>query len=239
MVDTDETVLFATTNSGKRREFESLLGNFLNPKWRTFDLNDWPQAIPEIVEDRDTFRGNAIKKAMEASEATGCVAISDDSGLEVDALDGRPGVYSARFAGENASDEENNKKLVAELQGVPDEDRTARYVAVIALAIPNNPIGRAIVSRTGMHFEDVAHTEPTKEGEMVRLDDRIVVWFRGTVEGRIIDDARGSGGFGYDPHFYVPQWDKTMAEVPLERKNSISHRAEALDKVEAFFTGNP
>lgn len=238
-MDTDNTLVFATRNHDKAREFESLLGDFINPTWRVFDIANWHEQVPEVVEDRDTFWGNAVKKAFEVSQHTNSVALSDDSGLEVDALDGRPGVRSARYAGPTATDEDNNRKLVEELQGVPQKKRTARYVCVAALAVPNNKIGRALIARTGVPIEEIGRANPDKEAAMARVENRIVVWFRGTVEGLIIDKPRGSQGFGYDPHFYVPQWDKTMAEVPLEKKNSISHRAEALGKMATFFQGNP
>jgi XTP/dITP diphosphohydrolase len=239
MIETTDTLLFATGNPGKRREFESLLGDFINPNWRVFDLDGWPAQLPEIEEDKETFFENAVKKAFEASQLTGSVAIADDSGLEVDALDGRPGVYSARFAGPRATDEQNNRKLIDELRGVPESDRDARYVCVVAISIPLKRAGRAIVDRTGVDAEQIGRAQPTEEAKMVRMDDRIVAWFSGTVEGCIIDEPRGSGGFGYDPHFYIPQWDQTMAEVSLDKKNTISHRAEALGKLSEFFAGRP
>lgn len=239
VIDIENSVLFATRNHDKAREFESLLGDFLNPLWEVRDIASWPEPVPEVVEDKESFWGNAVKKAYEVSQATQTVTISDDSGLVVDALDGRPGVYSARYAGEHASDAQNNEKLIEQLAGVPDEKRTARYECVAALAIPENDAGRALLARTGMHYENIGEASPTEEAKMVRVDDRIVVWFRGSVEGRIIDEARGTNGFGYDPHFFVPQWGKTMAEVSLEKKNSISHRAEALRKMAEFFSGNP
>lgn len=239
MINTDNTLLFATGNEHKRREFESLLGDFLNPLWRTFDLKSWPDQLPEVDEDQDTFWGNAVKKAFESSRHASSAALADDSGLVVDALDGRPGVHSARYAGEDATDEQNNRKLVDELQGVPEDERSARYVCVAALAIPNNKIGRTLIARTGVPIEEIGPAQPNVESQLCRVDDRIVIWFRGAVEGRIVDEPRGSHGFGYDPHFYVPEWDKTMAEVPLEKKNSISHRAEALNKMATFFHGEP
>ncbi len=239
VIDIDNTLLIATRNHDKTREFQSLLGHFVNPLWEVLDIANWPRPIPQVVEDKDTFWGNAVKKAYEVSRATGSVTISDDSGLEVDALGGRPGVYSARYSGENATDESNNHKLVGELEGVPAKKRTARYVCVAALTIPENEAGRALLSRTGMHYEDIGEAAPEEEAKMVRVDDRIIVWFRGTVEGRIIDEPRGTEGFGYDPYFLVPQWGKTMAEVNLKTKNTISHRAEALRKMANFFKGNP
>jgi XTP/dITP diphosphohydrolase len=240
MIDTDTSLLFATRNHNKTLEFESLLGDFINPLWRVFDVGSWSSPVPEVVEDRETFWENAVKKAMEVSKNTGSVTISDDSGLEVDALDGRPGVYSARYSGPGATDRQNNEKLVAELDGVPAKKRGARYVSVVALAMPENMVGRALMSRTGVPFEEVGVAAPIEEGKMVRLDGRVLVWFRGEVEGRIVAEPRGSNGFGYDPHFYVPEFDRTMAEVSLAQKNTVSHRARALRKMVEFFPGtNP
>ncbi len=240
-MDVDNVFLFATGNSDKRREFESMLGGFVHPMWETYDLNDWPESLPDVDEDLETFRGNAFKKAETISLATQATCLADDSGLEVDALDGAPGVRSARYAGPDASDADNNEKLIDELQGVPDHERTARYVCVLALVVSARMAGRALVERTGVRFRDVPEGQPTREGELIRADDRVYIWFRGTVEGRIVDEPRGDGGFGYDPHFLVPEWGETMAEVSLERKNSVSHRAEAIRKLLDFFptTSNP
>jgi len=234
-MDVDNVFLFATGNPHKREEFEKMLGDFLHPMWETYDLNDWPEALPEIAETRETFRGNAFQKAERISLGTQATAMADDSGLEVDALDGAPGVRSARFAGPEATDEQNNRKLIDELQGVPDRERTARYVCVIALVISARKLGRALVERTGVRLRDIPAAKPTEEATLARADDRAYIWFRGTVEGKIVDEPRGEGGFGYDPHFYVPKWDETMAEVPMAEKNEISHRAEALRKMKDFF----
>ncbi|MFB6351382.1 MAG: non-canonical purine NTP pyrophosphatase [Bradymonadaceae bacterium] len=240
-MDVDNVLLFATGNPHKRQEFERLLGDFLHPMWETYDLTDWPEALPEVEETRETFRGNAFQKAETMSLATQATALADDSGLEVDALDGAPGVRSARFAGPDATDEQNNKKLIEELQGVSDRERTARYVCVIALVASSRKVGRALIERTGYRIRAIPEAKPTEEATLARADDRAYVWFRGTVEGKIIDEPRGDHGFGYDPHFYVPEWDKTMAEVPMDKKNEISHRAEALRKMKDFFpaTSNP
>ena len=150
----------------------------------------------EIIEDGETFEENSMKKAVTVMEKTNTIAISDDSGLEVDYLDGRPGVYSARFSGENATDKDNNKKLLHMLEGVPLKDRVGRFVSVVSVSFPD---GR-------------------------RLS------FRGECEGIIGLEERGSGGFGYDPLFIVPEYDKTFAQLGSDIKNSISHRARALEK---------
>ena len=148
----------------------------------------------EIVEDGETFEENALIKARTVALATGCAAIADDSGLEVDALHGAPGVYSARFAGVHGDDNANNAKLLQELDGVPDCKRTARFVSVIC----------------------------------VYREDGASVSVRGTAEGLILTEKKGSGTFGYDPLFYYPPFGKTFAEMDGSEKNSISHRGNAL-----------
>src|SRR5262249_3466779 len=138
------------------------------------------------------------------ARATSMLVLSDDSGLEVDALSGRPGVRSARYAGEHASDADNNEKLVAELRVVPEPQRTARYRVVLALADPEGALGDAV------HFEE------------------------GACEGRIRLEPRGQNGFGYDPYFEPRGYDRSMAELAPEEKNRISHRALASQKMRAF-----
>ncbi len=156
------------------------------------------RAIPEVDEDKPTFLGNAIKKAREVSVATGLPALADDSGLEVDALGGAPGVYSARYAGEPHSDERNNTKLLTALAGVPAEKRTARFRAALALCDALGPLGdRAITSE-------------------------------GACEGVILDEPRGTGGFGYDPLFFAPELGMTFAEAGVGSKSELSHRARAM-----------
>lgn len=155
-------------------------------------LKDFPD-LPEIVEDQDTFEGNAIKKAETISQSLNAPVVSDDSGLVVPVLNGEPGVYSARYAGEKATDEENNRKLLKEMESIPEEKRHAYYVCAMALAVPE---------------------EKTK----------IV---QGKCHGEIIREPRGNQGFGYDPLFYVPSLQKTMAELGNQEKFAISHRGEA------------
>ncbi|ARU63338.1 non-canonical purine NTP pyrophosphatase [Tumebacillus avium] len=181
-------LLLATKNQGKVKEFQHF---FAELGWHVEAV---PQDAPDVVEDKDTFAGNAIKKAEEIAKAYHMPALADDSGLEVDALQGRPGVYSARYAGEHATDVENNTKLVGELAEVSDESRTARFVSAIALARPGQ--------ETLVSF--------------------------GTLDGAILRAGRGTQGFGYDPLFVLPDRDKTLAELSLEEKNLISHRAKAL-----------
>ncbi|MDB4960787.1 MAG: non-canonical purine pyrophosphatase, rdgB/HAM1 family [Myxococcales bacterium] len=190
-------LVFATRNKGKLVELRQLL-----PGVDVLSVDEAAQRlgreIPEVIEDADTFAGNAIKKAREVSQVTGLPALADDSGLEVDALGGAPGVYSARYAGEGAGDAANNAKLLAALAGVPAAERTARFRCVLALA-------------------DVAGALGT---ETLTAD--------GVCEGTLLDEARGTGGFGYDPLFLFPELGKTFAELGVGTKGDLSHRARAM-----------
>jgi XTP/dITP diphosphohydrolase len=236
----EEVFLFATGNSDKRKEFESLLGEFIHPGWYVYDANTYPEPLPEVDEDRDTFVGNAIKKAVELSHHASAPALSDDSGLVIDALDGKPGVRSARWSGPDATDELNNEKLVREIESVPEDQRSAHYACVVCLALPDNRVGRAILRRAGVPFEKVEDGDPeAQEGRLVKYKHRAVIWFEGRVDGKIVTEPRGEHGFGYDPYFLIEEWGETMAEVPLDKKNQISHRARALGKLSEYFHGNP
>ena len=182
-------LVLATRNRHKGQELAALLEG-LGIRIRTLD--DFPGA-PEVEEDGDTCEENAIKKATIIAHSTGLPAIADDTGLEVDALDGRPGVFSARYAGEHATYEDNCLKLLHELAGVPREQRTARFLTVAALAVPEGTVRVA----------------------------------KGHLSGRIAQKPAGSLGFGYDPVFFVPELNQTLAELPADVKNRISHRARA------------
>ena len=185
-------IFLATGNKHKIDEIKAIFKNVKDIE--ILSIKDGIE-IPEVVEDGDTFEANSAKKALEIAKFTGMITIADDSGLCVDALNEEPGVYSARYSGEGATDASNNAKLIKNLQGI--ENRKAHFVSVITLGKPD---GRAYS-------------------------------FRGEVEGEIIDIPRGDTGFGYDPHFYVAEYGKTLAEMP-EMKNVISHRANALKKLE-------
>jgi XTP/dITP diphosphohydrolase len=216
MPETPRDILIATNNPGKFREIVAILAASApdqSPEHQRLDasisairwhsLADLPRSIPEPHEDQSTFLGNATLKATYYSKAAGMCALADDSGLEVDALGGDPGVHSAYYAGEAAQwpreerDRANNAKLIAALAKVPLEKRTARYHCVLVLAD----------------------------------SDRIVATAEGTFEGQIVDTPRGTGGFGYDPYFLVPDFGTTVAELPAEEKNRISHRGMALRKM--------
>jgi XTP/dITP diphosphohydrolase len=194
--------LLATRNAGKIREFRELLGGLPDIELVALDT----VRAPEVVEDGDSFEHNAIKKAREIAAATGMLVLADDSGLEVDALGGAPGVRSARYAGERASDADNNAKLVTELarSAVPEPGRTARYRVVLALADPSGPLAQRV------HLE------------------------HGVCEGRIALRPAGARGFGYDPYFVPDGYACTMAELSPELKNRISHRALAARKLAMF-----
>ena len=189
-------LILASKNAHKAAEMQAILGDSI--ELITQDAAGCGEI--EVIEDGTTFEENAIKKAVEIMKATNLPTIADDSGLAVDALDGRPGIFTARFAGENATDDENINKLLEELKNVPESERTARFVCVIALAVPG---------------------EETKT-------------FRGEVEGRILFEKHGENGFGYDPVFYLPQFDAAMAEVAAEVKNSVSHRFNALKLLKEY-----
>ena len=186
----------ATGNQGKVDEFKRLLADL---PVQIVSLKDLDGNF-SVHEDGKTFKDNAVKKARLAASHFQCIAVADDSGLEVDALDGQPGVYSARFAGLPGDDEANNDKLLQLLTHVPREGRTARFRCSIAIALP--------------------------EGEIHTTE--------GVCDGLIAFERKGSFGFGYDPLFYVPEYDMTFAELDMEHKNRISHRARAFQKAKAM-----
>jgi XTP/dITP diphosphohydrolase len=185
-------IVVATGNRGKLAELERILAGLPVELVPMADLG-----LPSPVEDGATFEANALIKARAAAEASGLVALADDSGLEVDALGGRPGVRSARYAQDEdpaaVGDRANNDRLVRELAGVPDAERTARFVCVAALVAPD---GRAWTER-------------------------------GAMEGRIVDRPRGANGFGYDPHFVSVGEDRTNGELTAAEKDRRSHRGAA------------
>lgn len=189
-----EEVIIATKNKGKAKEFERIFGA---KGMQVKTLLDFPE-IPDVEETGSTFEENAIIKAETIARLMGKMVIADDSGLEVDALEGRPGVYSARYAGTEKNDSANTEKVLKELAGVPEKERTARFRCVLAVAAP---------------------------GEKT-------VAYSGSCEGRILTETRGTNGFGYDPVFFVEGKGKSMAELAPEEKNRISHRADALMKLE-------
>lgn len=205
-----DAIVIATTNAGKVREFAHRFSSF---GIEVLSLADFPD-IPPIVEDGETFMANAEIKARAVAGALGRPALADDSGLCVDALGGEPGVYSARYAGEQATDRQNVEKLLRRLQTVHPVDSIA----------PSMPAWT----------EDVRFLSPARFVCALALVDPRTdkpVRAEGSCPGFIVDSPRGSNGFGYDPVFFMPEFGKTMAEMSLEEKQSVSHRGQALDRL--------
>ena len=193
-------LLIATANPGKVREFRQMLGD------GRFDYGDLSQHAPvtPVEETGHTFLANACLKAAGYAKQRGAWALADDSGLEVDALGGAPGVESARWAklnGAGEGDADNNRLLLRQLENVPDERRAARFVCVLALADPGG---------------------------------RIILTARDSADGRVLRSPRGSGGFGYDPLFFVEALGRTTAELSPQQKHEISHRGKALRRMKAL-----
>ncbi len=186
-------LVLATRNPHKGVELSALLGD-LGVTIHT--LAEFPDA-PEVVEDGETCRANAVKKATAVARHTGLPAVADDTGLMVEALGGRPGVHAARYAGDGATYEDNWRKLLRELAGVPIAKRQARFVTVAAIATPAGTVQVA----------------------------------EGVLEGIIAEAPAGSGGFGYDPVFFIPELGRTLAQLTPDEKNRISHRAKAFAKI--------
>lgn len=193
------TMIAASSNAHKIKEIQSIMSKF-----GVKVVSRKEAGVPEfeIEEDGETFEENSLKKAEAIMKATGKLTVADDSGLMVDYLGGAPGVYSARFAGEECDDAKNNEKLLKHLEGLPAEDRKAKFVSVITLMFPD---GNTIVAR-------------------------------GECPGRIIETPTGENGFGYDPIFVPDGLSKTFAQLSDKEKNSISHRARALEKLEEILT---
>ncbi|MFN2192667.1 MAG: RdgB/HAM1 family non-canonical purine NTP pyrophosphatase [Candidatus Promineifilaceae bacterium] len=189
------TILVATHNQGKVTEYAEMMSG-LNMNWMSLDDIG---LIQEVEETGATFLANAQLKASEYAKMSGLLTLADDSGLVVDALEGAPGVKTARYGGAGLSSKERYEYLLAQLAGVAPQDRGARFVCVIAVA---------------------------------GADGRVLTTAKGRVEGFIALQAAGEGGFGYDPVFYLPDQDRTMAQLPPGVKHTLSHRGKALKAVE-------
>jgi len=186
-------IVVATNNRHKVDEISAILKG---TPVRLIPLSDYPDA-PELKEEGATYAENAIHKALTVARFTGKWALGDDTGLEVDALDGQPGLYSARYAGEGVTFDDNKRKLLQEMETVPTEKRTALFRTVLALVSPS---GKSHV-------------------------------VEGVLRGRIAGKAQGTGGFGYDALFYIPDSGRTYAELTADEKNRISHRARAVQNL--------
>lgn len=196
-----DTIIVATKNKGKLKEFAHAFAP-LGKKVQS--MFDYPE-IPDIVEDGDTFSANALKKAKTVAKVLGLPVLADDSGLCVDKLDGDPGVYSARYAGEGATDADNNRKLLDTLGQLDQGEDTvssllssAQFVCVLVLY---DPVSDQFIEASG------------------------------EVAGWIVNEPRGAGGFGYDPLFYLPEFEKTMGEITVNEKQAVSHRGRALKQL--------
>lgn len=187
-------IVLATQNLHKIREFKAMLKNASNLE--ILSLRDFPDYVAP-PEDGKTFEENATIKALHAAKALGKKVIADDSGLVVPALSGAPGIKSARYAGENASDRDNRKKLLADIADLPDHKKACYFECCLAVATPSG------IEQTVTGF----------------------------LEGNLIDEERGSNGFGYDSIFIKHDYSKTLAELEEDTKNLISHRRKALDKL--------
>jgi XTP/dITP diphosphohydrolase len=190
-------IIIATRNRGKTEEIREILADLNIP---ISDLNDEGIGI-DIDENGESYKENALIKAREIYRLTQRVVISDDSGLEVDALGGRPGIHSARYAEDS---KRRIEKLLSEMKGIPFERRRARFRCVACLFINEN------------RYE----------------------FFEGTIEGYISEEPKGENGFGFDPVFFLKEYNRTMAEIPIEEKNRISHRARAFHKLREFIIRN-
>lgn len=190
-----DKIIFATGNEGKMKEIRMILSDLQIPVLSMKEAG----IVVDIVEDGTTFEENAVIKAQEIAKYVkkeeNVVVLADDSGLEIDYLNKEPGIYSARYMGEDTSYTIKNANLIERLDGVPDEKRTARFVCVIAAALPD---GNSMITR-------------------------------GMIEGIIGYEERGENGFGYDPIFYLPEYQCYSAELAPEEKNKISHRGKALE----------
>lgn len=193
-------IIFATGNAGKMKEIKAVFSDFdveiLSMKEAGIDC--------EIEENGTSFEENALIKAKAIHKITGDIVLADDSGLEVDYLNKEPGIYSARYMGEDTPYSVKNENIINRLEGVPEEKRSARFVCVIAAVLPDG-------------------------------STKVV---RKTIEGYIGYEERGENGFGYDPIFMVPEYNKTTAELTMEEKNKISHRGKALQSMKEELKGD-
>ena len=207
------TLLVATRNPGKMREYRQLLANYPGP---LISLDD--AGVPDEVEETgDTFHANAILKATTYAQLSGHLTISDDSGLEVHALGGAPGVYSARYGGDACqTDTDRVTLLLQNLVNIPWEHRIARFRCFTAIADPTTP--------------SVIPASPSVIPVKAGIQQPHVATVVGSVAGMIQYEPAGEHGFGYDPVFYLPSYHATMAELPLAAKNRVSHRADAARK---------
>ncbi len=225
-------IVLATNNQDKIKEIRQLLDDLPVTILTRDDFLDFP----DIAETGTTLEENAVLKASGIAQFCDLPALADDSGLEVDALNGAPGIYSSRYAGDNVTYADNNRKLMKELEGVPKERRTARFRCVIA--IDWNGVGIDVDKNLPQAVGHPSHQVPElprqeerpSDAEHMRADEANIDIVEGGVEGFIADDTAEGHGFGYDPVFFHPPSRKRFSEMTLEEKNLVSHRGLALLK---------
>ena len=194
-------ILIATRNSGKMDEMSKMLSN---SAYKALSLEQ-VRVFEEVEETGTTFKENAILKAETYGKLAGRLTLADDSGIEVDALGGLPGIYSARYGGDGKDDNDRNRLLLSNLNGIAEDELTARFRCAVALWNP--------------------------------IDDTVVA-FEGKIEGRITRNAKGRNGFGYDPLFFFPEKNRTLAELSSQEKESVSHRGEAMREAITYMEEN-
>lgn len=192
-----KNILIATKNKGKVADFKALFAEYEVNVLSLLDIN--PE-LPDVEETGETFEENAVIKAVTIANQLDIPVLADDSGVSIDYLSGRPGIYSARYAGSDKNDDQNNQKVLSELKGVAEEDRAAKFVCALAFARP-------------------------KKETIIKV---------GICEGKITDRPIGENGFGYDPIFRPKGYEQTMAQLSIEEKNAISHRAKALQSFRSW-----
>ncbi len=212
--------VFATRNHHKIRELEEILGG------GELTISALPGEAPEVEETEPSFAGNAALKAISAFQFTGLPSLADDSGICVKALDGAPGVLSARYSGPYATSASNNAELIWALAGI--EERAAWYACSLALVCPRSALSPGPLP----HEEGVTVLEDAgAAGLPAPPAGCLMVLAEGRVDGQVIDVPAGEGGFGYDPHFWLPSHGCTMAQLPAAEKHAVSHRGEAMRRL--------
>lgn len=209
-------IVLASNNKKKIAELETLFASVSSNAVKLLTLRDIGYT-DEIVEDGTSFEENSIIKANTPAKL-GYIGIADDSGLAVDFLDGAPGIYSARYSGEGATDASNRAKLLRELDGVPAEKRTAKFVCTASVVFPKD----------SPYTVPEEWRIPAALAEKAGVDRTKVMVVRGECPGVILTEEHGEGGFGYDSLFFYPEFDATFAEIPGDKKNSVSHRGIAM-----------
>lgn len=211
-------IVLASRNKNKIRELQTMLSQYCGDRIKVLSLDDIGYA-GDIEEDGESYAENAIIKAS-VPASMGYIGVADDSGLSVDCLDGGPGIYSARYAGEHVTYEDNNALLLKTMENVPDGKRGAAFVSTIALVAPKGAL-KVPEKLTDEYLTEFADKRSGRKTDVFTV--------RGECRGMILRELRGEGGFGYDPLFYIPEKGLTFAELSADEKNAISHRGKAMN----------